>query len=134
MVTGSGDGSMVLWDVATGENLQRFEGHSGQVRSVFFILDDRNLLTSSADTTLRVWGVASGLEVRRLEGHREWTNQAVPSPDGQYAISGAWDETLRLWYLHDLPALIDWTDANRHVRELTCDERSRFGVQPLCEE
>ena len=35
----------------------------------------------------------------------------------------------------DLPLdeLIDWTHANRYLRELTCDEREQYRVEPLCD-
>lgn len=128
IATGSGDGSIRLWDAATNRTLQIFEGHTGQVRSVEFSFDDQRILSSSADATLRLWDIASGLEIRRLEGHREWINQAIFSPDGTYAISGAWDETIRRWHIHSLSGLIDWTQENRYIRELTCGERQIYLV------
>jgi hypothetical protein len=33
-----------------------------------------------------------------------------------------------------LDELLDWVAANRYVRELTCDERELYRIEPLCEE
>jgi hypothetical protein len=33
-----------------------------------------------------------------------------------------------------LDELLDWVAANRYVRELTCDERELYQIEPLCEE
>jgi hypothetical protein len=29
--------------------------------------------------------------------------------------------------------LTDWTEANRFLPELTCSERARYNIEPLCE-
>jgi RNA polymerase sigma factor (sigma-70 family) len=51
----AGDRTVALWDVATGELLHRFEGHTGRVCSARFALDGRTLLSFSDDLTGYVW-------------------------------------------------------------------------------
>jgi hypothetical protein len=34
----------------------------------------------------------------------------------------------------DLDELWEWIESNRVVRELTCDERAQYGIEPPCEE
>jgi hypothetical protein len=40
--------------------------------------------------------------------------------------------------LFGLPSSLDkvraWIDDNRYVRELTCEERETYRIEPLCEE
>jgi WD40 repeat protein len=49
-----------LWDVATGKELRRVEGHAGLVRSVAFAPDGRWLVSGSFDGSVRLWRLAKG--------------------------------------------------------------------------
>lgn len=128
LATGSADATIRLWETETGKLLTVFEGHSGQVRTVMFSADDSKILTSSADATIRLWSV-TGLELRIFSGHDTWVNQAAFSPDGRFAVSGSWDDTLKIWHIHSVEQLIEWTNENRYVRGLTCNEAQIYRVE-----
>ena len=95
-LTGSGDKTAILWDAATGQELRRFEGHTGRVNSVAFSPDGRQVLTGSADDTARLWDAASGEKLRSFEGHNDIESVAF-SPDGKQVLTGFWDKTAILW-------------------------------------
>ena len=97
IVTGSKDMIVRVWDATTGEELQRYEGHTDILSSAVFSPDSQQILTSSYDNTARVWDVASGAEVLRLEGHENWLAIADYSPDGSLIVTGSADETARVW-------------------------------------
>jgi hypothetical protein len=46
-----------LWELATGKERRRFQGHAGDVSGLAFTEDGKALLTGSQDTTALVWGV-----------------------------------------------------------------------------
>ena len=50
-------GVNVLWDVITGELLDRLEGHTKTVLSLAFSPDGQLLATGSEDETIRLWTV-----------------------------------------------------------------------------
>jgi len=127
LVTGSADATIRLWETETGRLVRVFEGHSGQVRTVMFSDDDLTILSSAADATIRLWSI-NGLELRIFSGHDEWVNQAAFSPDGRFAVSGSWDDTLKIWHIHSVEQLIEWTNENRYVRSLTCNEEEIYRV------
>ena len=56
LVSGSGDNTVRLWDVATGAMLQTLQAHAVWVWGVAFSPDSKWLATGSADKTVRVWG------------------------------------------------------------------------------
>jgi WD40 repeat protein len=54
LVTTSGDGTMRVWDVATGES-RVYRGHDAAVFEAGITPDGAQLVTGSGDTTVRVW-------------------------------------------------------------------------------
>jgi WD40 repeat protein len=81
--------------------------------------------------------VQSGEEIYRFQGHdADFIFDIAISPDGQSALSCGTDQTIIHWQL-TIPSeeeLFDWITANRRVRELTCEERALYQIEPLCEE
>jgi WD40 repeat protein len=93
-----------LWNVETGEEVQRFQGHKAVVRGSALSADGKFALTAGGnfvpgglDTALRLWEVETGREIRRMEGHQELVWCVAFSSDGRRALSGGVDGTIRLW-------------------------------------
>jgi WD40 repeat protein len=95
-LSGSGDKTLKLWEVATGRCVRTFEGHTDSVNSVCLSADGRYGLSGSDDNTLKLWEVATGRCVRTFEGHTDAVKSVFLSADGRYALSGSWRE-LSLW-------------------------------------
>ena len=53
MVTGGTDGSVRVWDIASGREMFQLLGHEDAVAGLQF--DDRSIVTSAFDGTVRVW-------------------------------------------------------------------------------
>ncbi len=60
LVSGSMDGSVRVWQVATGVTQHRLLGHTAPVTSVSISPDGSTLATSSFDHTIRLWDLATG--------------------------------------------------------------------------
>jgi WD40 repeat protein/mono/diheme cytochrome c family protein len=95
--SGGDDGTVRLWEAASGREVRRFLGHTAEVRAVAFSPDGQRLLSGGNDRTVRLWDVASGKELRCFEGHTQRVRCVAFSPDGKYALSGGEDRTIRLW-------------------------------------
>ena len=59
-----GNGSIGLWNVATGRELARLAGHERAVNSVAFSPDGKTLASGSSEKSVRLWEV----EAQRLAG------------------------------------------------------------------
>ena len=98
LASGAWDGTMKLWDVATGEIIATLEGHGGGVQSVSFSPDGATLASGAGDATVKLWDVATGEPIATLEEHWDVVQSVSFSPDGAtLASSGAWDGTVKLW-------------------------------------
>ena len=69
LASGSDDGTVQVWDMASRQVDHTLEGHSARVKTVIFSLDGSKLASGSCDNTVRVWDVASGQVDHMLEGH-----------------------------------------------------------------
>ncbi len=91
------DGTVRLWNPATGKPRAVLKGHEGAVRSVVFSPDGRTVASGGDDGTVRLWNPATDEQRDVLTGHqgRLWT--LAFSPDGRTVASGGSDGTVRLW-------------------------------------
>ncbi|MCL4860899.1 MAG: WD40 repeat domain-containing protein [Caldilineaceae bacterium] len=136
VLSGHDDPLLRLWDVnSAGSEPRIYVGHTDPISAVSFSHDGRFAL-SGAEDALRVWDIESGDQIVSFVGHSGRIQQAIFVGDGQMIL--AWDmwrdDTLRLWKLPPdaLDGLVDWILENRYVRELTCDERAFYRVEPMC--
>ena len=96
LVWASRNGSVRLVDLATGQEVRRFIGHTAPVHTAVFSPDGQTLATGSRDGSVVLWDVASGALVRTLSKHSDKVNSLAFSPDGQRLVSTNGD-TLKLW-------------------------------------
>ncbi|WP_282012213.1 caspase family protein [Nitrospina watsonii] len=97
ILSAGADGTLLLWDAATGKILKTFSGHEGAVQVVSISPDGRLAASGGADTTVRLWNLSSGEEERILRGHFGAVTSLTFSSNGQRLISGGSDEAVVLW-------------------------------------
>jgi WD40 repeat protein/tRNA A-37 threonylcarbamoyl transferase component Bud32 len=96
----SASGRVDVYDVATGQNLGSWEGHSGPVRALAIQPDGKLLASGGEDRTIRLWEVATGKELACWEAHDLDVAALTFSPDSRTLASGGSDGLVKLW---DLP-------------------------------
>ena len=67
VLTGTDAGTALLWDVASGKEVRRFQVHAYKITSVTFSPDGRQILTVSDDATARLWDAVTAKEIGTLE-------------------------------------------------------------------
>lgn len=91
-----------LWDLESGKELKRFEGHGGAITALAFLPDGRRFISSATDWTMRLWNVETGEEIRRfgdpprqpdvIADLGQWRTSIEITKDGKYVLRG-----LMLW-------------------------------------
>jgi WD40 repeat protein/serine/threonine protein kinase len=132
-LSGSEDTTLIVWDIATGRARHILRGHRGVAGGVFSP-DGASILSYSFDKSLILWDTRTGQPERRFQGHSAGVMDVAFLPDGGQAISVSEDKTLMLWRIEPyINGLLDWTQQNRFIPPLTCDQRDTFNVEPPCD-
>ena len=121
-------GHILLWNLDTGTELRRFEGHSNGVWRAIFSPDARHVLSASSDRTLCLWNVESGQKVRSFEGHSGQVFSVAFASDGQSALSGGEDNMLRLWDISSGAELHRFQGHTRMVRGVALSRDGHFAL------
>jgi hypothetical protein len=99
VVSASVDGTLKVWNLATGRAEATLEGHATWVTACTVTPDGQRVVSASWDYTLKVWDLASGRAEATLEGHTGRVTACAVTPDGRRVVSASWDKTLKVWDL-----------------------------------
>ena len=97
LVTASSDGTVRIWDAATGLETVQLSGHNGVVRFATFSPDGNRIVSASDDKTVRLWDAQTGQPILLLRGHTDAVISAAFSPDGSRIVTASVDKSVRIW-------------------------------------
>jgi len=97
IVTTSGDMTCALWDVETGQQIQVYAGHTGDVMSLSLSPDQRTFVSGACDASAKLWDVREGLCRQTFTGHDSDINAVTFFPNGFAFATGSDDATCRLF-------------------------------------
>ncbi|MBV9865010.1 MAG: hypothetical protein JO316_06645 [Abitibacteriaceae bacterium] len=99
----SGDGTIKLWDTATGTLQKTLNGHQGWLNCIAFSPDGASLVSASSDMTVRLWNVRTGESVQTLQqvGYIGNIFCVAFSPNGQWLATANQYRSIQLWDAHN---------------------------------
>jgi len=79
--------TIALWDFASGREIKRFIGHSGNVTCTAYSPDGKTIASGSSDGMVKIWDVATGSEITTFKGYGTTVEDVAYSPDGKTIVS-----------------------------------------------
>jgi WD40 repeat protein len=125
LASGSSDETVHLWEVSTGKEIARMEGHSSFVSSVVFSPDGKMLASGSSDKTVRLWDASTGKLIASIACH-SYVHTVTFSPDGKMLAFGLDDNTLRLLDVSTGKELACMVGHSYHVNSVTFSPDGRM--------
>ncbi|GIL23767.1 MAG: hypothetical protein BroJett042_22800 [Bacteroidota bacterium] len=98
LLSASWDGSIRLWDVATGLAEKKFTGHHGAVHVALFNNTESGIYSAGADRIIRFWDL-NGKVVKTFDGHVAEITSLILTPDEKMLISHSLDGVTKFWDL-----------------------------------
>ena len=97
--TGSGDMSIMLWRLTTGDCLRTLLGHTKVITSLIFSDDGVLLASGSADLIIIVWDVASGSVLHKLEQDDSYHKDVLGFSEDNAHLTTRINEDIFVWEL-----------------------------------
>jgi predicted Zn finger-like uncharacterized protein len=97
IIVNVGDGTAIVWDLASGKQLKRLKGHEGGTENVRITPDGRRAISCGRDKLIRIWDTETGECYRNLQEHTRRVVSVCIRSDARQAISAGLDKTLRVW-------------------------------------
>jgi WD40 repeat protein len=98
LLSGSGDGTIALWDAKTRGLVQEFTGH-GQPAMAVACLRNRRVMSVGLDDTTRIWNIETGREEWRGQFGLNGVLTLAVSRDLRTAAWGGFDSRVVVWDL-----------------------------------
>ena len=124
------NGTVVLWDRATGARTDLATDRHTRIPAVAFSPDGTMIAAVSTNTITYIWDTATGSPLHILSGHSFSARALAFSSDGSILATGADDRTIRLWDVHTGAAIRTISGLPRDMFELVFDPSGRilYGV------
>jgi WD40 repeat protein len=102
ILTGSGDGTVRLWDPQTGLEIRSFgkasiHGTDMTLDSPVFSPSGKEIATGGIHNHASLWDIATGQEIRRFGVHQDMVGAVAFSSNGRYLLTGSADGSAALW-------------------------------------
>lgn len=104
------DGSVIVWDLASGEELLALPLQPDAVRSVRYSADGKRLLTASNDGRVGLWNAETGEQIRLIQSGGLAATYAEFDADEERILVASADGTARIWGEADEPLVLEGHD------------------------
>jgi WD40 repeat protein len=97
VVSASLDGTVRVWDAATGKVEAILPSHGDEVYAARFVGDGEHLASSGLDRRVLIHEIETGATTRTLSGFQGWSLSIALSPDGKRIAAASLDGRVFVW-------------------------------------
>ncbi len=99
VLLGTEQPAIIIWDLASWQEIGRLEGHQSSVPSIEFLPDGKRALSLEVDGTMILWDVQAQQPIRRIITGGQGLWSLAINPDGGTALSDSANSSMVLWDL-----------------------------------
>lgn len=126
LASASGDGTVRIWNVTTGEEIKNITDHGSPVFCVAFNPTGEILASGSFDNSTLLWNVTNWQLIGNLTGHSSLIWSLEFSHDGKYLASGSADNTIKIWDVKTQVNIENITGHTENVKTLSFSSDDRL--------
>ena len=90
---------VLVYDSVIMERKFVMKGHTGRITDLYFLNQNKLIITCSEDTSLVRWAIPESEKVNSLVGHTSPVKCMIITPDEEWALSGSEDNIVIIWSL-----------------------------------
>lgn len=124
------DGTIVIYDTATGRHLVTLTGHSTHIEGLSFSPDGKLLASASGDGSVKLWSVHGALALETFEPHDRDVMDIAFMPDGRRVLVGSLNATA-LWEIDPIVFASARAQVDMACAKLTALDHTEFEIEEL---
>ncbi|MCB0213068.1 MAG: WD40 repeat domain-containing protein, partial [Anaerolineae bacterium] len=97
ILTGWTDGTIQVWDVNSGDIIERVDFQAIDVNAQVMSANNRFIFAGDSSGMVRMVDAQTSEVIHKFEGHTGAIQDIALSPDGKLVVSGSEDQTAQLW-------------------------------------
>jgi hypothetical protein len=97
LLTGGGDGKIVLWDLEKGDSIKVIQTYQEPIFDIHFSSDEHQVISSSWDGSMKIHDLESGKRLTYIEFQNGSAYNIMFHPNDLYFIAARLDNSLEMW-------------------------------------
>ncbi len=97
LLTGSADGTAIVWDVTTGRSMLTLKGITAAISSAVYTPNGKFIVTGCIDGAIHIWDATTGEQLRSMAGPGGRVCALDISSDGAKILSGYENGMVKVW-------------------------------------
>ena len=97
IISGSEDGTIIIWDYDNCSKVRYLSGHLDRVTAFAYSFDEKTIISSSKDKTIRIWENISGKRLNIFRENKNTINALAYFCDTSNIISKSIDGKIKIW-------------------------------------
>lgn len=87
---------ILVWNLETGKNIEKFDGHNRQITNVKFCQND-SLIISTGNKKIKIWNRNTGKKIKEIDAHSNWINNLSINTNQDKLSTSSIDATNKIW-------------------------------------
>ncbi len=126
IIAGTEDDRVLIWEYDTGELIDQFTEHTGEVYTIDISSDDSKIVSGGLRGDIMIWDLETGNILNTYDGHDGIIEAVLFSADDSNIISGSRDNTVKIWDAETGQTIVDYREHEGNIRSIASSSDDRI--------